>query len=230
MTDTKSDYFSAIQKGDAATVSELFRNDPKLLNAKSQNGMSGVITAMYYGQKEIAELLASNGAVLDIFDASALGKTKRVTELLNEDSKLMNSFSADGFTPLHLAVFFRNYDAAKLLISKGANVDAVAKNSMRVAPLHSAAAGNEPRIVKLLIECGADVNAKQQGGYTALHAAAQSGNVEMAEFLIEHGANINSKTEDGRTPLAIAKEESREAGRKEDRDAVGKLLVQHGAS
>ena len=59
---------------------------------------------------------------------------------------------------------------------------------MQNMPLHAAAAGKHADIVKLLIDHGASVNARQHGGWTALHAAAQNGDVAMAAILIAAGA------------------------------------------
>ncbi|WP_341808229.1 ankyrin repeat domain-containing protein [Wolbachia endosymbiont (group E) of Neria commutata] len=46
-------------------------------------------------------------------------------------------------------------------------------------------------IVKLLIEKGADVNAKNKYGEAILHFAVVEGNLEIVKLLLEHGANIN---------------------------------------
>jgi ankyrin repeat protein len=48
-------------------------------------------------------------------------------------------------------------------------------------------------IVKLLLEHGADVNAKT-AYETALHLAAEKGHLEIVKFLLEHGADVNAKT------------------------------------
>ena len=59
---------------------------------------------------------------------------------------------------------------------------------MGVAPLHSAAAARDNDAVRLLLEAGADANARQHGGYTALDAADQHEDAELAELLRRHGA------------------------------------------
>ena len=81
----------------------------------------------------------------------------------------------DGFTALHLAAFFGQEEAAKVLLESGAELNLVARNaSIIVTPLHSAAAGAHSAIVKLLLEHGADPNASQDGGFTPLHSAART--------------------------------------------------------
>ena len=61
------------------------------------------------------------------------------------------------------------------------------------------------KIVKALIELGADVQKKGQFGYTALHAAAQGGHLEVVQALVKYGASVNCKNDDGDIPLILGK-------------------------
>ena len=58
--------------------------------------------------------------------------------------------------------------------------------------------------VKILVEAGADVNAKNEADFTALHGAAFRGLNEVIEYLVAHGADINARDYRGRTPFRIA--------------------------
>ncbi|MBF8270647.1 MAG: hypothetical protein HW386_2356, partial [Gammaproteobacteria bacterium] len=55
---------------------------------------------------------------------------------------------------------------------------------------------------------GADVNAKQQGGWTALQAAAKHGSMELVELLLQHGADPNQPADDGQTALSMAADDA----------------------
>jgi ankyrin repeat protein len=66
---------------------------------------------------------------------------------------------------------------------------------MRVAPLHSAVAGDHFSVVAKLVEAGANVNAAQAGGFTPLMGAAQNGNLEITQLLLEHKADVNARTD-----------------------------------
>ncbi len=87
--------------------------------------------------------------------------------------------------------------------------------------LLEAAGQNNCLSAALLIEKGADVNAKTNDGQTPLHRAAENNAAEAAAVLIQHGADVNAKTDDGRTPLYLA------AG--SNVAEVVTLLIQHGA-
>ena len=108
-------------------------------------------------------------------------------------------WSPDGFTALHLAAFFGRETVAATLLEHGADVNAVARNPLRVQPLHSAAAAGHTPVARLLLEYGADPNARQEGGFVPLHAAAQAGNDELYELLLASGADQDAATDDGRT-------------------------------
>ena len=153
--------------------------------------MSDVLQAIYRGDREEADRLAA-GKELDVFEASALGRTERVRDLLDADPALANAWADDGFQPLGLASFFGQADAARLLVERGADVNSASRNTMKVMPLHSAAAAQDPgvryEIARLLLEAGADPNARQQGEYTPLMAADQHGDARLRELLVAHGA------------------------------------------
>jgi ankyrin repeat protein len=194
----------AIKAGDDQQVAELVAANLSHARARDENGVSALLLALYYGRGAAVAALRAAVPDLDVFEAAALGESGRLLELLDGDPELVNRYSPDGFTPLQLASFFGRPDAAALLLDRGAESNAVAKNAMRVTALHSAAAARETGIVRLLLDNGADPNARQEGGYTALHAAAQHGDRELAELLVGHGANPSLVNDAGETPADTA--------------------------
>lgn len=71
-------------------------------------------------------------------------------------------------------------------------------------PLHQAAFGGAHRVVALLIDRGADVNARTEFDWVPLHYAAASESGKIAELLIDNGANLDIANDDGLTPLHFA--------------------------
>ena len=198
MTTTSSDIFDAITSGDVDRVRALVAEDSGVAAARNADGLSAVTLARYHGRDDMVDVLLGGEPELDMFEAAAVGRTERVRELVERDPALVSALSPDGFTALHFAAFFGHPDIARLLVERGADVNAVARNPMHVMPLHSAAAARQLEIARLLVDHGADVNAAQERGFTPLHEAAQNGDVELARLLLEHGAHRDAAAEDGR--------------------------------
>ncbi len=203
--------FDLIDGGDKDALSGELERDPDLAAERNAAGLSPVLYALYNGKQELVAPLLDANPPLDVFDAAAVGRTRGLEELIDAEPDLTTAWSPDGFTALHLAAFFGEEDAAKLLVERGAQVDLVARNAnIHVTPLHSAAAGSRSGIVKLLLEHGADPNAAQDGGFTPLHSAAQNGDRESAEALLEAGAEPSLANDDGKTPADLADDKTRD--------------------
>jgi ankyrin repeat protein len=166
--------------------------------------VSELLQAVYRGDTEARDAILGERAPADVFEAAAVGDLDRLGALLEADASRAAAFAEDGFTALHLAAFFGHVEAVRLLLRHGAKLESVAENPMRVRPLHSAAASGDRAVVRLLVDAGADLDAKQEGGFTPLHAVAQNGDDEGVELLLEAGALPDPRTDDGRTPEDLA--------------------------
>ena len=206
--------FDLLKAGDAEGLRQLLEQNPASSEARDASGVSLLMHCIYRGRLELAELVASKRRALDIFEAASLGRTDRLNELISDASVVnsysANSYSKDGFTALHFACFFGQPKAAKLLIDRGTAVDAVATNPTKVMPLHSAASARNLEAARLLLEHGAPVNARQQGGWVPIHAAAQNGDRPMVELLLRHGADTALTNDQGKTPSMVAREKGHE--------------------
>ena len=198
-------FIAAIQSGDAARVTKLLDADPSLADA-STGAASALLSALYYGHPEIAKLIAARRITFTAHEAAALGDVDRVRSMITRDPSLLRKHSSDGFPLLGFGTFFGHDEVDRYLLDAGADVNVQATNPARVGPLHAAAAVRNHSMMKLLLERGANPNAKQQLDYTPLHTAAGRGDVEMARLLLAHGAQRDAKGSDGKTPADVARE------------------------
>lgn len=205
MEDVTAKYFQDIREGNVEAVAERLKRWPTWAYERNPDGISPIMMAMYHNQPECIRLLISQGIELDFHEACALGSVPRVKLLLELDPEVIHTFSADGFTGLHLAAFFDESEVVDLLLENAPHVNAEAHNYMHVQPLHSAVAGKNLHITEELLKAGANVNAQQQHDFTALHAAAQDGSLEMAELLLRYGASKGIQDDQGRTAADIAR-------------------------
>ncbi|KWU56535.1 MULTISPECIES: ankyrin repeat domain-containing protein [Bacillus] len=149
--------------------------------------------------------------IISISQAVISGEKEKVVEIINTDPSVVNSFSEDGWTPLHLAAYFGQKEIASFLLEQGAEIHIRAKNENENTPLQAAIANKQSELVAFLIEKGSDVNAVQSGGWTGLHEAALLGNEEIIILLLENGANKMIKKNDGKTAYDIALEKGHES-------------------
>jgi uncharacterized protein len=199
-------FFDAIKAGNVDEVRQLVQQDASLKQARDASGASAVLAAAYNMKPDVVNALIELGAPVDIFEASVLGKVDRIQEILMASPARVSEHAPDGFTPVALAAFFGQPAAAKALIAAGADVNAAAKNPLKVAALHAAVAGGKLEIVKAVLEAGADPNAQQQSGFRPIHEAGMKANRALAELLLAHGADPSLPNDAGTNAIDLARE------------------------
>jgi len=199
-------FFDAIRAGDLAAVRTLLDQDAALLNGKNAQSQSPVLFSIYNRQKEIRDFLISRGAVLALHEAAAAGHLARVKKLIEKDVALARSYSPDGFPVVALAAVFGNFEAAKYLHAKGADINAAATNGSGYNALTGAVTSGHTGIVKWLLENGAEPNYRYSNNYSPLLNAAANGHLEILKLLQAHGADLDAKTSDGKNALVYAEE------------------------
>jgi uncharacterized protein len=206
MASTPDELFEALEAGDVGRVDAMLNSDPSLASARDASGVSALMRALYRFDKALIEAVKRRVDILDVFEAAAFGDIDRLTELLGDEPSFVTSYSGDGFTALHFAAFFGRPDAARLLLERGADVDARGRGWMTGTPLHSAASAGHVDVVQILLAAGADPNARQSGGWTPLHGAAHNGDVATAALLIAAGADVTAVNDDGASVRSLAQE------------------------
>ena len=139
-------------------------------------------------------------------DAAALaiqdGDLARLTAVLDKNPAVVKQTTVkQKLTPLQFAVIEHWPEGTKLLLERGADPN-VRDPELDGTPLHEAAAQDREIIAALLLDHGAQVDAKMKKGLTPLHIAATGKCREVTIVLLEHGADASIKA-DGLTPLDI---------------------------
>ena len=98
---------------------------------------------------------------------------------------------------------FGRISGVERLLGLGADVNYASGEYEETALMRAATSGSL-EMVGLLIERGADVEARAKYGHTALISASFLGRMEVVMTLIEHGAEVNAKDNDGRSTLMEA--------------------------
>jgi ankyrin repeat protein len=195
-----------IVNSDLMGLNALLTQNPALAKSRTSHQVSPLMLSCYYKKLEVSALLLKYLDEISLFEAAAAGKFDIVAHLVYTHPDAIDIYAEDGFTALGLACYFGQFEVARYLVLKGADVNLPSNNGFNVFPIHSAAAGNYTNVVRMLVDNGAQVNVKQQAGSTPLHSAAQNGNLEMLILLLEQGADVNVRMEGGKLPADLARE------------------------
>jgi uncharacterized protein len=183
----------------------------------------GLIAATLFGLIATPHADATDARVAD---AARRGDATAVRTLVQQGADV-NGALGDGMTALHWAAQHGDDALAALLMGSGANPRATTRIG-RHTPLHIAADGGHPAVVRALLarqggRVALDVNVRTTTGATPLHFAAASGNSETVGILLDNGADVNAtEPQWGQTPLMFAAASGR--------TDIVKLLVAHGAA
>ncbi len=194
------------------------QKDERPLSKASESGNLEIVQYLLKTGKNSQETL--NEALWELCDARPKPDTLKIAQLLLEYGAQVNSHA--GFyntTPLHGAAEKGPLELVKLLVSKGAKVNAVDKEFSM--PLAKAVQADNLEIAQFLLEQGADktINHADTEFQTAIFKARSA---KMAQLLIANGANVSDRDKKGLSVLLHA------VVRHLDFDLL-KVLLQNGA-
>jgi ankyrin repeat protein len=169
----------------------------------------------------LGTVVHSQSATDDLFAAVEKNDIQKVRFLLPLGADVNARDPYASMSPLMMAAYDGYTEIAKLLIEKGAEINAKGGVDMDMTPLVYAASQDRFDMVKLLIENGANVNIKTKYGWTPLFFAASRGAVDIAKLLIDKKADVNVTLPTGETVLS----EAEKAGKTD----LVKMLRQGGA-
>jgi ankyrin repeat protein len=146
-------------------------------------------TASLAALAQVAPSESEVRAYTGLHAAAAAGKVAEIEHLLTAGAD-REARDSNGRTPLHVAVYRKKYDAARVLLAKGANANALDRQRYDVVTI--AAVADDVPMLKLVLEGGASAkNVTSPYDGTALIAAAHLGHVEVVQVLIKAGAPLD---------------------------------------
>jgi ankyrin repeat protein len=151
-----STIFELIDTGDAQGVRDLLAFDPAAAAGHDENGLTVLMRAAYRGG-DVFEAVRAANPPLEPFDRIMVGESTGLPE--------PDAWTPDGFTPLHIAAFARNVEAARALLEAGADPNVIATASFaRVTPLGTCAFAGATEVAELLLAHGADPSITEAPG------------------------------------------------------------------
>ena len=219
---------SAVRRMDFELVSHLLRNGVNV-NTKNEDGNSALhLLFRKQTSMEMFKLLLSFGADINAlnnrFESPLLCaidcEEEKIISLLLELDCAVNTEAPLGESPLSLAVIKGQHKLTEALLQCDADVNQKCGRDEHTA-LHAAVHGHFLNgIAQLLVQHGADLEAKDRLGETPLFKAATKN--KLAEFFLKCGSAANTKNKFGETPLMKALEQSAAS--------IVRTLLEHGAS
>jgi ankyrin repeat protein len=202
-----TEIFQAVRAGDASVVERLLSGDPRLARATDDHLKTPLHWAAEHDYQDVAQLLLDAGADLEATTswgatpldwAATMGSAKVADLLLARGAKGMNVVVAASLGKLDLVRELLDSGAPLALATKEPDDHWVADSARVKGDLIShlfycACRNGHTAVAALLLERGADVNAKGVFGGTGLHWAAINGHKDTVEFLMAQDADLTIK-------------------------------------
>ncbi len=184
----------------------------------------------------------SRSGVTPLYYAALCGFQVLVEHLVIKSPLQLNTHGGRYVTPLVAALARRHFRTAEFLCHNGADVNA-GYGEYGVTPLHAATWDGDFEVVRVLLNCKADVNARSSKGLTPIHYVSRGSGFRLskipnicqslpvvARLLLEHGADVNAQTSDGSGRTALHAGIGPPCQPRDMTEGVLRVLLEHGAN
>jgi len=141
-----------------------------------------------------------NYAFRALIEAVCAGNSKLVLAALRRGANPNASYR--GRPVLMWAIQEKQLSTVRALARAGASLER--RDDLGFTPLDQAVGEGSAKIVRFLLNAGANVNRRTRNG-TPLHTACAYGLLQIAKLLLAHGASASALDDEGRTPAALTK-------------------------
>ncbi|KAK6632150.1 hypothetical protein RUM44_007180 [Polyplax serrata] len=140
-----------------------------------------------------------------IWSAASNNDLSRAEFLINKSNNVDIEDKA-GYTALHYSSRNGHLEMCKLLISKGANVNALTRSG-RVTALHRCASRGHLEVFNLLVNSGAKFDLQDSDGKTVLHRAVEGGHINIVKEILKLCPQLTNCSDNrGRVPKDYVQE------------------------
>ncbi|KAK2760347.1 hypothetical protein FQN54_002416 [Arachnomyces sp. PD_36] len=167
----------AVQNQNESAVKNLLNKDANL-GVKNRDGKTALRLAIEKHDKPVTLLILENGADTE-------------------------TAANDGAKPLHIAANSGDFELVELLLAFNADIESLDDSNEHTA-LNYAVESGHTAVAELLLQKGANVDARTLFGHTPLLNAVIHSDLRLVELLLQHGANKKLRLHDGRTAEDLA--------------------------
>lgn len=175
------------------------------INSQDNEGWTPLHAAVSVGNLEVSKYLISKGARLN----SCNNDSDLPIDLCDSSNVQMREFLEDEMKRQAIDADYERKKEELIMFedARDKKFEDKIHTKTGATPLHVSAAKGYTRVMKILLQSGADVNSVDKDGWTPLHAAAHWEQEEACKILVEYGAEFEFRNYCEQTPYDVCESE-----------------------